>query len=87
MTFSDHIDFPYSGWSDVSTWPELESLAALGFLIVGISIKKLVEPGDQKTRERFEAFKKKFVQQNCHRDEQIRCKPMSAQSPDINYKY
>ena len=72
VTFTDHRDFPYDSWSDVSDWPLLESLASSGFLIIGISINKHIEPGDSATKQRFENFRQQFVQQNCHRDEQIR---------------
>ena len=42
VTYTDHRDFPYSSWSDVSDWPVLESIANQGILIIGqYSIKNL----------------------------------------------
>ena len=38
-----------------------------------------VEPGDKQTREAFESFKNKFVQQNCHRDVEIRLANVNKQ--------
>ena len=72
MTYCDHIDFPLTSWSDLSEWPHLDSIASRGANIIGVSMESKVEPGDIETKEAFEAFKNKFVQQNCHRDVEIR---------------
>ena len=66
------MDFPLTSWSDLSEWPHLETLANQGASIIGVNMQSKVEPGDLETREAFEAFKNKFVQQNCHRDVEIR---------------
>ena len=72
VTYCDHMDFPLTSWSDLSEWPHLETLANQGASIIGVNMQSKVEPGDLETREAFEAFKNKFVQQNCHRDVEIR---------------
>lgn len=35
VTYTDHRDFPFSSWSDVSDWPVLETIANQGILIIG----------------------------------------------------
>jgi hypothetical protein len=35
VTYTDHRDFPYSSWSDISDWPVLETIASQGNLIIG----------------------------------------------------
>jgi len=35
VTYTDHSDFPFSSWSDVSDWPVLETIANQGILIIG----------------------------------------------------
>ena len=72
VTYCDHIDFPLTSWSDMSDWPQLEAIARQGAAIIGVNMERAVEPGDSQTREAFEKFKNKFVQQNCHRDVEIR---------------
>lgn len=72
VTYCDHIDFPLTSWSDLSEWPHLDSIASRGANIIGVSMESKVEPGDIETKEAFEAFKNKFVQENCHRDVEIR---------------
>ena len=72
MTYCDHLDFPLTSWSDLTEWPLLDSLASQGASIIGVNMERRVEPGDTTTREAFENFKNKFVQQNCHRDVEIR---------------
>ena len=72
VTYCDHIDFPLTSWSDLSDWPQLETIARQGADIIGVNLERKVEPGDNQTREAFESLKNKFVQQNCHRDVEIR---------------
>ena len=72
VTYCDHLDFPLTSWSDLTDWPHLESLASQGASIIGVNMEARVEPGDAQTREAFDSFKNKFVQQNCHRDVEIR---------------
>lgn len=61
-----------SSWADVTDWPPLTSLASQGFNILGVSLQKAVEPGDKETRAAFDWFRNQLVQQNCHRDVEIR---------------
>ena len=72
VTYCDHLDFPLTSWSDLSDWPQLETIARQGADIIGVNLERKVEPGDNQTREAFESLKNKFVQQNCHRDVEIR---------------
>ena len=44
-----------------------------------VDLLSKVEPGDKQTREAFESFKNKFVQQNCHRDVEIRLANVNKQ--------
>ena len=44
-----------------------------------VDLLRKVEPGDKQTREAFESFKNKFVQQNCHRDVEIRLANVNKQ--------
>ena len=64
MTYCDHRDFPLTSWSDLSEWPALETIASQGINIIGVNMERHVEPGDKETREAFDSFKNKFVQQN-----------------------
>jgi len=82
VTYTDHRDFPYSSWSDVSDWPVLESIANQGILIIGMNLERVVEPGDPDTNTAFNNFRNTFVQQNCHRDEQVRTW-VSSEIPDM----
>ena len=72
VTYTDSLHFPMTGWSDVTDWPPLDSLASQGFTIVGVSLEKAVEAADKETRAAFDNFRNQFVQQNCHRDVEIR---------------
>ena len=85
ISYSDHLDFPMTSWSDMSDWPVLDTMAKQGAAIIGasvesclsacvsgVSLAREVEPGDLITKDAFDTFRNKFVQQNCHRDEQIR---------------
>ena len=72
MTYTDSRDFPMSSWSDVSDWPHLDTLANQGFIIIGVSLEKQVEQGNRETKAAFDTFRNKFVQENCHRDVEIR---------------
>lgn len=82
ISFTDHRDFPMTSWSDMSDWPVLETMAAQGAAIIGVSLAREVEAGDQLTKDAFDSFRNKFVQQNCHRDEQIRTW-VSCEIPDM----
>ena len=72
VTFTDHMDLPLTGWSDLSEWPELDSLASKGALIIGVNLEMEVEPRDDKTKKALESFRNKFVEQNCSKDDEIR---------------
>ena len=72
VTYKDSLQFPMTGWSDVTDWPPLDSLASQGLCIVGVSLEKQVEAADKETRAAFDKFRNQFVQQNCHRDVEIR---------------
>ena len=72
VTYKDHMDLPMSHWTDETDWPDIDILAEDGTLIIGISLEKEVKPKDEKTRKALESFRNKFVEQNCHKDEQIR---------------
>ena len=66
------MDLPLSGWRDVTDWPILEDMARAGAFIIGISFEKKVEAEDEKTKKALEKFRNKFVEQNCHKDNEIR---------------
>ena len=70
VTFTDHMDLPLTAWTDVSQWPVLETNE--GALIIGVSLEMEVEPRDETTRKALESFRNKFVEQNCHKDNEIR---------------
>ena len=70
VTFTDHMDLPLTAWTDVSQWPVLET--SEGALIIGVSLEMEVEPRDETTRKALESFRNKFVEQNCHKDDEIR---------------
>ena len=72
VTYTDSRDFPMTSWADVSDWPPLDTLASQGFIIIGVSLEKQVEQGDRETKAAFDSFRNKFVQENCHRDVEIR---------------
>ena len=72
VTYTDTREFPMTNWADVSDWPHLETLASQGYIIIGISLEKQVEHGDRETKAAFNSFRNKFVQENCHRDVEIR---------------
>ena len=72
VTYKDSLQFPMTGWRDVTDWPPLDSLASQGFTIIGVSLEKVVEAADKETRAAFDKFRNEFVQQNCHRDVEIR---------------
>ena len=72
VTYTDSRDFPMTSWSDVSDWPPLDTLAMQGFIIIGVTMEKQVEQGDRETKAAFDNFRNKFVQENCHRDVEIR---------------
>ena len=40
--------------------------------MVGVSLETVVEGRDQQTRQAVESFRNKFVEQNCHKDEEIK---------------
>ena len=66
------MDLPLTGWTDNTDWPALEKSASEGALIIGISLEKRVEPKDEVTKRALESFRNKFVEQNCHKDDEIR---------------
>ena len=68
VTFTDHMDLPLTSWEDMTDWPVLEEEP----LIIGISLEKGVEPKDEGTKKALESFRNKFVEQNCHKDDEIR---------------
>ena len=72
VTFTDHMDLPLTGWTDNTDWPALDNSASEGALIIGISLEKGVEPKDEATKRALESFRNKFVEQNCHKDDEIR---------------
>jgi hypothetical protein len=72
VTFTDHMDLPLTDWTDMTDWPVLENMASEGALIIGISLEMEVGPRDETTRKALESFRNKFVEQNCHKDEEIR---------------
>jgi len=82
VTYCDHRDFPLTSWSDLSDWPPLETIANQGVNIIGVNMERQVEPGDKETRDAFDTFKNKFVQQNCHRDVEIRTW-VTSEIPDM----
>ena len=59
-------------WSDVTDWPPLDSLASQGYSIISVNLEKLVETADKDTKAAFDNYRNQFVQQNCHRDVEIR---------------
>ena len=72
VTFTDHMDLPLTGWKDLTVWPTLEDIASEGAIIIGISFEKELEAEDEKTKKALEKFRNKFVEQNCHKDDEIR---------------
>ena len=49
-----------------------------GYSIVGVSLEKAVETADKETRAAFDNFRNQLVQQNCHRDVEIRWVSMAV---------
>ena len=72
VTFTDHMDLPLTDWKDLTVWPTLEDMASEGAIIIGISFEKELEAEDEKTKKALEKFSNKFVEQNCHKDDEIR---------------
>lgn len=72
VTYKDCRQFPMTNWTDVTDWPPLDSLASQGWSIIGVNLEKQVETADKETKEAFDNFRNQFVQQNCHRDVEIR---------------
>ena len=59
-------------WTDVTDWPPLDSLASQGYSIIGVNMEKAVEAADKETKAAFDNYRNQLVQQNCHRDVEIR---------------
>ena len=72
VTYKDCRQFPMTKWTDVTDWPPLDSLASQGFSIIGVNLEKAVETADKDTKAAFDNYRNQFVQQNCHRDVEIR---------------
>ena len=72
MSFSEQQEIPLTSWRDETDWPRLEDLAGQGVAVLGVSIECQVEARDNQTKTAVESFRNKFVEQNCHKDEEIR---------------
>ena len=72
VTYEDSRIFPMTTWADITEWPPMDILASQGYIIIGVNLEKQVEPGDRETSTAFDTFRNKFVQENCHRDVEIR---------------
>ena len=72
MTFTDHQEIPLTNWTDETDWPQLEDLGGAGFAVLGVSVECEVEGRDSQTRAAVESFRNKFVEQNCHKDDEIK---------------
>ena len=72
MTFADQQQIPLTNWTDETDWPRLEDLADQGFAVLGVSVECEVEGRDSLTRSAVESFRNKFVEQNCHKDDEIK---------------
>lgn len=72
VTYKDCRQFPMTKWTDVTDWPPLDSLASQGYSIIGVNMEKAVEAADKETKAAFDNYRNQLVQQNCHRDVEIR---------------
>ena len=72
VTFTDQQQIPLTSWTDETDWPRLEDLAGEGFAVVGVSVECQVEGRDGQTRTAVDSFRNKFVEQNCHKDDEIK---------------
>ena len=72
VSFTEQQQIPLTSWRDETEWPRLEDLAGQGFAVLGVSIECQVEARDSQTRSAVESFRNKFVEQNCHKDEEIK---------------
>ena len=72
MSFTEQQEIPLTSWTDETDWPRLEDLAAQGFAVLGVSIESQVEGRDNQTKSAVESFRNKFVEQNCHKDDEIK---------------
>ena len=72
MSFTDQQQIPLTDWRDDTDWPRLEDLAAQGFHVIGVSMECEVEGRDNQTKSAVDSFRNKFVEQNCHKDDEIK---------------
>ena len=72
MTFAEQQEIPLTNWTDETDWPGLADLAGQGFAVLGVSVECEVEGRDSQTSSAVESFRNKFVEQNCHKDDQIK---------------
>ena len=71
-TFRDHMDLPIAGWTDHTEWPDLDRFGREGVDILGMKLQMEVDPRDETTGKALDSFRNKFVEQNCHKDAEIR---------------
>jgi len=72
ITYTDQQEVPLTGWSDVTEWPTLTDLASQGYYIIGVDIDCAIDHKDEKTKKAIDSFRNKFVEQNCHKDDEIK---------------
>lgn len=72
ISYTDDLEVPLTTWVDKTSWPSFEGLALQDYHVIGIDIDPVIEPNDEKTEKAIESFRNKFVEQNCHKDNEIK---------------
>ena len=43
-----------------------------GYFIIGVDMECIIDNKDDKTKKAIDSFRNKFVEQNCHKDDEIK---------------